>query len=162
MQEDIVSSRRKLNWKWLKGAQTELSDFGDPTTTTSYALCVYDEVGGVPASTTTFDIAPANLCGSDPCWKAKGERGFKYKNDAGNADGITSILMKSGQNGKAKVIVKGRGLNLALPAPATLTELLNQDTAVTVQLVNSVNKCWTTEFISPALKNEVDLFRDKE
>jgi len=32
-----------LVWKWLKGQSAAPSEFGDPTATTSYALCLYDQ-----------------------------------------------------------------------------------------------------------------------
>jgi hypothetical protein len=30
-------------WKWVKGEATTLADFGDPTTTDAYTLCVFDD-----------------------------------------------------------------------------------------------------------------------
>src|SRR4029077_11332506 len=30
-------------WKWTKGADTTLGEFGDPTSTADYALCVYED-----------------------------------------------------------------------------------------------------------------------
>jgi len=57
--------------------------------------------------------------------------------------------------------MKAGGDQLQLPTP-TATKLLNQDPAVTVQLVNSQGKCWTANFTAPALKNETQKFRDKQ
>src|SRR6185369_14920033 len=31
-----------FGWKWLKGSSTTLGEFGDPTTTDTYELCIYD------------------------------------------------------------------------------------------------------------------------
>ena len=42
-------TRDALGWRWGKGDATIAGDFGDPGDTTGYRLCVYDEVGGVPA-----------------------------------------------------------------------------------------------------------------
>src|SRR5262245_40763789 len=30
-------------WRWRPGSATDLADFGDPLTTTDYALCFYDQ-----------------------------------------------------------------------------------------------------------------------
>jgi hypothetical protein len=162
MKESFVSSRRNLSWKWLRGEATDLNDFGNPVLSTSYALCVYDEVAGVPGSTASFEVPPNSLCVGEPCWKAVGDRGYKYKNDPAGGDGVRIMRLKAGENGKAKIVLKGTGPDLALPPPASGTAFLNQDTAVTVQLVNSAGTCWSTSFPAPALKNSAGVFRDKE
>jgi len=155
---------RKLVWTWRHGAQTNLADFGEPLTTTSYALCVYDEIGGVASPPVSFEVSPdstASLCAVPPCWKDKGDQGFKYRDSVGGSQGVRTVVLKPGEDGKAKVVMKAGGDQLQLPTP-TATKLLNQDPAVTVQLVNSQGKCWTANFTAPALKNETQKFRDKQ
>ena len=164
MKESPYDYARKLTWKWARGAQTDLADFGDPLTATSYALCVYDQVGGVASVATSFEVSPdslGSLCAAPPCWTSKGDRGFRYKDSTGGAQGIKVAVLKPGADGKAKIVVRGGGAALPLPVP-TATEFLNQDTAVTVQLVNGVGKCWTANFVQPALKNDPQKFRDKQ
>ena len=100
-----------LGWKWLKGLRTTVADFGNPITTTDYLLCVYD-AGVLKLSA----LAPAaGVCHGKPCWKATGPKGFKYKDKDASPDGITLILLKEGTDGKAKILVKGKGTNLQMP-----------------------------------------------
>jgi hypothetical protein len=47
----------KLKWKWQKGSQTDLAEFGDPTAATDYTLCIFEPA---PYS------APIPLCWSRP------------------------------------------------------------------------------------------------
>ena len=55
------AGREKLSWKWSKGAATALADFGTPTTSTDYEVCVYAGARGrllvdvaVPADATRW------------------------------------------------------------------------------------------------------------
>jgi len=68
--------------------------------------------------------------------------------------------LQAGADGKAKIVVKGKGANLPMPAPVG-TGLFAQDTAVTVQLVNSDGMCWEADFSAPAKKNDLKVFKAK-
>ncbi len=82
-------------------------------------------------------------------------KGYKYKDPSGAADGVTKALLKAGAAGKAKTQVKGKGSNLP---PVTLGSL---PLPVTAQLVNSENSiCYTTSFAS-AKKNTTAQFKAK-
>ncbi len=142
-----------LVWKWLKGAPTTTSDFGNPLTTDSYALCAYDDDGvltftaGIPAGG-TCQVGRSHV----PCWKALGKpagsTGFKYNDAAGTADGIKSVLLKPGalntkSVGTAQIVVNGKGPNLfarptGVPGLPTLPIAMPQR----VQLQASSGKCW--------------------
>ena len=54
----------KITWKWLRGELTPVMEFGDPRTTTSYTLCVYDDddtaLGGVRLMLSATAPAGAN------------------------------------------------------------------------------------------------------
>ncbi len=144
-----------ITWQWLKGQATSVADFGDPLNTTSYALCIYDATGGVPALVANV-IAPAGgFCAGKPCWKTAGGKvvkGYQYK----SSSGLLKIALTSGDTGTAKITVANAASNLLLPAAP-----LHQDPMVTVQLVNSDGVCWDADYSSPALKNNTKLFRDK-
>ncbi len=45
---DGKGGKDRLSWRWGAGQQTLLADLGDPTTSSAYALCLYDGVGGAP------------------------------------------------------------------------------------------------------------------
>ena len=140
-----------LVWKWSKGSRTTVLDFGDPTTTTAYELCIYDQ-GGLKLSAS---VPADNICAGKPCWAAIGAKGFKYKNKAATPDGLTQILLKEGADGKAKISVKGKGVNLDDPNLATLAE------PVRVQLQNTIGKCWEATYSAPPTKQAPDQFKDK-
>lgn len=122
----------KLIWKWLKGAATSVADLGLPSDATDYTLCLY--AGG--------DAVEAALPAGGG-WAAAGSSGFKYQDASGTPAGVQKALLKSGTAGKAKLLVKGRGLNVPddLAPPVALP--------LTVQLVNDTTAaCWEAVFDS--------------
>ncbi len=125
-----------------KGEQTLLADLGDPTSTTDYELCVYQ-----PAGLLLGRSAPA---GSK--WSVINP-GYRYKDKRRVPDGVQVAKVKTGDAGKAKVIFKGKGSNLAMPA-------LGVTLPLTAQLHNSDGVCWSATF-STAIKNEVEIFKAK-
>jgi len=155
---DIVDkpddSKDKLNWRWLKGEETLLGDFGQPNTSTDYALCIYDGVSGNPVLKSTL-VAPPGAS-----WSIAGSNGFKYRDRLALADGLKNIVLKAGPLGKAKVIVKAKGLNLPTPIPVGPSAFFEQNPNVIVQLVNSAGLCWTTEFAPPAATSNDARFKD--
>jgi hypothetical protein len=140
-----------FTWKYIKGAATTLADFGDPLTATDYTVCVYD--ASARAQPILFARAPAGgTCGTKPCWKAiKG--GFKYNDKLFDPDGLQQVQLKSGIATKAKIIVKGKGVDLPMPS-------LPLTTAVTVQIKSENGVCWEAKY-SAAQKNLPAQFRAK-
>jgi cysteine-rich repeat protein len=126
-------SSTKLLWKWLKGSIGGPSDFADPIAGASVTMCVYDDGSLVESHV----VAPGGDCGGKPCWKALGTKGYKYKNKAGNEEGITKVILNSGM-GNAKIIVKGKGADLTVPAT---DPIYAQNTQLTVQLVVTGGAC---------------------
>jgi cysteine-rich repeat protein len=147
-------SKDRLAWRWKPGAETELADFGDPLTTTDYALCLYD------ASTTSQPVlealAPAGgTCDGQPCWKEKGEKGFDYRDKGLDPDGLQRIALRAGVDGKARVLVRGKGVNLPMPQ-------LPLKAPVIVQLQASNGACWEAEYGGRfVVQNEERGFRAK-
>jgi len=130
-------------WTWAKGSVTAGSEFGDPTTTTHYDLCVYDAAA---ALVMTASVPPGGICGKKTCWKPT-KRGFSYANKALVPDGIQQFVLSDGAvAGKAKIVAKGKGVNVDMP-PLPLV------VPVRVQLKNTAGVCWETEFSMPS-KNE--------
>ncbi len=139
----------QLNWKYVKGAATTLADFGDPTTTTDYTFCVYDS-SAAPQPILLAHAPAGGTCGTKPCWKTiKG--GFKYNDKLFTPDGLQQILLKSGPATKAKILVKGKGVDLPMPA-------LPLTTSVTVQLKSESGVCWEAHY-STVKKNFAEQFR---
>lgn len=151
-------SEDTLTWKWLLGT-VAAADFGDPTTSTTFGLCVYDGTGALVIAAT----APGgSACKKGkPCWSLKGAAPavqFKYTNTVKPSlpGGIKGIKLKSGTGG-ASILVKGRGLNLySVP-----TLPLDQSAPVRVQLINDTNAvCWEGTYSAPATSGPLQ-FKDK-
>ena len=142
----VAGAKKKLTWKWTKGATTSDSDFGQPTGTTAYTLCVF--AGTANALVGGMDI-PAN----SQKWQSI-VRGFKYKDTTGTPDGITKAALISGAANKSKILMKGKGPNLGLDAPA-------YDLPVLVQLSDSSNGvCWSATFDAAAvIRNQSGAFK---
>ena len=122
LRDSARDSRDALTWKWGRGTAT-LAALGTPGPGDDYALCVYDEIGASPRLVLGQRIPGAN--GWTPT-----SSGWRYVDRAGTAGGTTSVVLKSGLAGGARITLRARGLPLAMP-PLPLA----QDPAVTVQLV---------------------------
>ena len=114
--------RDRLRWKWRKGEATTQADFADPTASAAYSFCVY--AGAVPSL-----VAEAILPPDAATWAPLGDRGYRYKDPNAAVAGMEKLVLKEGSEGRAKVLVKGRGVSLP-------DVVLPVDVPVTVQLVN--------------------------
>lgn len=119
-----------------------MADFGNPVTGAPiYKLCVYD-ASASPQPLMDLDVPPGGTCGTKPCWKATGTKGYAYKNKLAMPEGITGMKLKMGVAGKAKVQAAGKGDLLPLPAlpltPPVTVQLVIQDGATTT--------CWQTTY----------------
>lgn len=127
----------RLTWKWGNGASTSQAEFGDPTSTADYALCLYAGDGGAL-------IGQAVVAASASAWSPLGATGYKYRDPAA-AGGIATVILKGSDRNRSKVLVKGRGAGLPDP-------MLPIDTPLTVQLVNGDNgRCWGADFDAAAV-----------
>jgi len=144
----------RLQWRWGEGATgMAQSDFGNPLTTTTYTLCVYDEVGGSAVFKTGATIPAARTCGIKPCWRAQSTTGWTYKDPAGSSDGINTVMLKGGIAGKPRIRISGGGAHLLQPAPFSGSALFAQDPSVIVQLFRSDDAaCWSSTFSVSATK----------
>ena len=150
----VPSSKNQLQYKWKTGDATTIVEYGNPVTTASYVVCVYDSSAN--PQPLLADAAPAGgLCKKDnPCWST-GVTSDKYNDGLYTPDGLQSIQLKEGLvNGKAQISVKGRSINVlptGLPLPFTLP--------VTVQIQNTqTGVCWES-VMSTASHNLGDYFK---
>jgi hypothetical protein len=140
-------SRDRLGWTWRKGAATTLADFGNPTTTTSYALCLYDEVGGAPQRRLTKTIPPGSH------WK-QFTKGFRFRDATLASGGIQYITLTDGAAGRSSISLRGKGQPLTLPGlpfakqPGVMIQLMNDST------------CWSSTH-TVAATNSLARFRAK-
>jgi hypothetical protein len=147
-----VDAKDQLEWKWASGAATALAEYGDPTTTESYHLCLYD-AGTLRSSS---HVPAGGTCGTKPCWKAT-KHAFQYKNKLALPDGVTQLQLKAGAHGKALIQLKGKGADLEMPVLGNA--LVGP---VTVQLKRGHDTlCWEATYGAPFKKNDGTSFKDK-
>jgi hypothetical protein len=145
----VDAGRDSLAWNWKVDAGTEKADFAAPLTSTSYAVCVFDQGGLVVGGR----VPAGGSCGTSPCW-SDGASGFKYRNRSLTPDGISKVELKASTSGRGKIKVRGKGPNLELPG-------LDLATPVTVRLVGSdVTDCWEAVYSTPS-RNDAERFKAK-
>ena len=122
---------------------TGQSDLGDPVDgTTAYAVCLYDEAGALVLDL-EVDRAGA-ACGTKACWKAKGTKGFGYKDSEAASDGVKKLSAKSGPIGKGKLQVSaGNKVSKGQTAfPTGATTALEGALGATLQVLISDALCY--------------------
>lgn len=149
LRDRTPDTRDLLLWRWSRGEQTLLGDFGSPTSSTGYTLCVYDQ-SVLPQPVLRARVPGGGFCPGGACWKVAGP-GYRYKNRNGAASGILRVSLRSGGDGQSSALVRGKGMHLPMPA-------LGLSAPVTVQLRNDLGGCWGASYSSP-LANQPDQFR---
>jgi endo-1,4-beta-D-glucanase Y len=151
LRDQSSEAKDTLQWKWTRGDAVTPTNLGDPTITTRYDLCLYDGTDTLVASA----AAPAGgTCAGRPCWALKSS-GFRYGQKAMTPNGLTAIDVRSGEAGKARLVLKGKGEPLALPT------LPIASLPLTVQLANGVGTCWSATFASDVRQNDEGGFKAK-
>lgn len=149
----VTANNGRAKWKWASGTATMATELGDPTTTTSYTLCLYDHAAGVSELEREASVAGGAVSFGRPGWKAT-SRGFSYKDKYGLHDGILSIqLVANPTPGKSKVSFSGT-------VTPSVTLPFAKAPNVVVQLRNSVGGCWGASFGSAA-RNDAAKFSAK-
>src|SRR5262249_50877028 len=133
----LASRQDKLEWKFRRGQMTLLSDFGDPTTTADFVLCIYDSSGG-PQPIVDLAAPSGGVCKNEPCWALK----YLYRDPLLTPDGLGLVKLREGQeDGRTELQFKGKGSNLGLPPGIPLVA------PVVVQSVSSeTGVCWQATF----------------
>jgi len=135
-----------LLWKWVNGEEVLVGDLGSPLGADGFALCLY-----APTLFTEAFVPSGGVCDGKPCWKAI-NNGFLFKDKAAANGGVKKLLVKAGDAGKAKLVVKAKGASLPTPPlPLTLP--------ATMQLHGTSGTCWSAEFhFAGVQKNTPDAF----
>ncbi len=148
----------RLTWQ-LRGQATAVGAFGDPSTSEDYALCIFDETVPYPALTFRAEIPATGFCRGPSCWRARGNprgsRGYYYRNDGSQPDGITSMLLRPGNAALARIKANGKGPILSLPPlPLSLPSR--------VQLQAESGACWEARYTAAdAARNDAKQFKGK-
>lgn len=120
----------RARWTFAPGGATSLADFGAPTDSTSYTLCVYEKSTG----SASYDGALLGLeIPAGGGWTTT-KRGYRFRSRTGAA---RFAALKAGPDGRTRIVVEGRGRDLALPSlPLDLASPL------LVQLRAASGACW--------------------
>jgi hypothetical protein len=141
-------ARDLLKWKLVKGDALAQEDLGNPDTTATYALCIFDRSGGEASLAGSLTIPPG------AAWTSKTPKGWSYKDKEGAADGVTGIKIKTGVDGKSLAALKAKGSDMTWPAPLDANVFFEADPSVLIQLQNSETAtCWSTSFATPKRNN---------
>lgn len=148
-----AGGKNKLRWMWTRGALAP-ADVGDPFTSDSFFLCVYDTPGARRLVYEGLAGAARTDCRkhflSRACWDSTPPIKTRYKDQNYAPHGLYTIDLRAdptpaGTGGAIKL--QGKGANLRLPASMDL-----QGT-VTVQLrsTRAGSPCWDADFTDPDL-----------
>jgi len=137
--EKLKLSMKKLTEATLPG------DFGDPVNgATRYDLCLYGSASALQAQF-TIDL-PGALCGSKqkPCWKAKGDKGFAYKDPDAAESGVRKVTAGSGDPGKGKLLLQAGNKEKKgqTAMPIGIAAALENATSAAVQVLVSDGRCF--------------------
>lgn len=146
VKDKTPDTKDKMVWRWVKGEPTSQTEFGVPTATAQYSLCLY---AGTTASSliAEIDVPPDPLL-----WKPIGTKGYKYRDKTATVGGIKKIVLKGSTENKTRIVVRGKGANLPTLTPPF-------DLPVTVELLNTETEiCWGSDFPT-AKKNQAGKFK---
>ena len=131
-----------LRWKASTNGPVAIDVFGDPSTRTSYHLCLFDGSGSVPRLLAYQPFV------SGPPWRSRAN-GFTYR--ATSADEARMLKLRSGTSGKVAVRLRTAALSsLSLPLPLPLT----------VQVQTNDAACFEAEFSATGVaENDAKAFR---
>ena len=136
-------------WTWRSPTGLPFSGFGDPTTSTSYALCLYDRSAGVDSIAVALEIPAGGVCKNHPCWTANDD-GFRFRRITPNKIQL-KLRAGDGKDGQIRLRVRRGWVRSAGPPYA-------QDPNVLIQLRTSDAGCWEATY-SDSSRNLVSSFR---
>jgi hypothetical protein len=149
------TDRDRIIWKWLQGQATPFTQLGDPTSSTTYRLCVFSGVSaGMSGESAQAVVARLDIPPNVTWWSDIGDppKGYKYLNTGMSPpDGVYKVLMKGDdQDGASKMLLKAKGASVLDNTP-----LLSAMLPVKAQLLrfematpNTPSECWESEFIN--------------
>ncbi len=166
---EVRPGREKLVATWANGLPTTQADFGSPLDAggTAYLFCLYDDTSELVAALAVDRAGDA--CGTRPCWRSRGGappdgKGYVYKDRERSSDGVDSIKVNAGGDGKTKLILKAQNLDTKgqseLPTGLAGALMTSYD-GVTMQLLTSNAGCFSIE-LDEVVRRTPTLFKAKE
>jgi hypothetical protein len=152
IKDQTANAKDQVKWKW-GGQATTIVEYGNPVTTASYVICIYDSSAN-PQPLSSRAAPFGGTCSGKPCWTTK-PTSAQYADKLLTPDGVKKVKLKEGLvDGKPKIQVQGAGIYIEPPTlPLTLP--------VTVQVKNTqTGVCWDAVY-STAGKNDTAQFKAK-
>jgi len=141
---------------------TVQADFGNPVTAASrYGACLYDQEAALVAA---LHVRGGGACGANdkPCWKAKGDKGYAYKDPGQASFGVKKITVGSGAAGKGKIILQAGNKEKKDQSemPVRIAAAFEGDSAVFAQIHVSDGLCYEAK-LNDVKKNDAVQFKAK-
>lgn len=133
--------------KWGSGPLMK-ADFGNPLTTDSYQLCIYDGTSSLIAAVTAPAGRVCDVDGRPSCWK-ENSNGFIFLGTPPSTnppDGVWKVSLKAGTKGQIRFDARGTHINMLTSPP------LAQPVTVQLQNIGS-GRCWEATYSAPAIIN---------
>lgn len=155
--DEFIDYKDFFRWKWRKGPAVSLAELGDPLTTTTYSLCVYDYIASVPTYVLGMGVPP-----DSEQWVIRHARA-KYYEDTGFYDGTNKVEARSEVAGKTTAQWKASGFDLDFPLPFDGLSQFDASPHVLVQMLTSDGGvCWESTFAAAdAKQNYPGVFKAK-
>jgi hypothetical protein len=130
----------RATWRW-KGP-ISLSDLGDPTTSTSYELCVLDRSGGtaILRGNEAFPSGSAS-------WAPSGH-GFTFHSSSPGPQNEQALRLRASSAGKGSIRLKDRSEDIVIGGTPYA-----EDPDVTLRLRSSDGICWDAHYPTSRLND---------
>jgi hypothetical protein len=146
IQDRADPEKDQISFKWRSGAATTIGEFGNPTGSDDYALCIYDN---------DVLIYGADIP-SGSSWSAN-SKGYKYRDKDLLPDGVKSVVFKESTiPGKASLTLKSKGAQVAPPSLAVVPGPVD----VQVQRGDGLI-CFGATFTDPYAVHDLTQLKDK-
>ena len=149
----------KVQWKSAGNGSTSFESLGPIFGASDLRLCVYDTTAGIASARVGLAVAGGGSCKARACWKRGGPSaapsGYKYRNNAGNPDGIRTVKIKK-VDSSPQIFVKGIGSGLDLPGPFSSTAYFDENPSVVAQLQTTAGVCWQASYSATSSAKNTD------
>jgi len=149
LRDEPSEDRDSFTWKWLQGEATDESELAGSTNVGGFSICAYDRNGAATSLVFRAALPAGGVCAGRSCWKRLGDKGYRYKDPELSPDGLFTAVLRTGSDGQARMLVRGRGAQL----PSTALPL-SVDPDLTVQLRGRDGSCWGARYGSPLRRND--------
>lgn len=145
-------------WRGVRNGQpTERSQFADPTSGESWALCVFDTLDGKPELRYRLDLDASDV--NERAWKRRETQNklvYKLRDPLGNAGGASKARMILDRHNRA-ILKLAAGANVGCkppcrdkfqsPEPVNDDQLFSMEPDTVVQWSSSAGACWSSRFL---------------